>query len=409
MIVVLIIFNQCSIKKSAPSATKNTAQSSYSASSIAEMKIYHLSNDSSQLHLKSNSKNLLFSRGAIDGPLTAHLSVQIIIKTYPEIERIDTVSYDITGSSITGDFNIYHFKNFELAEKKNYVLEVFLKDRNRNTLYRQLINVNKTDAFISENFLVNPSDSEIPLFHNFLRPSIDYEIKSQRVDLTTLACRKKIADLSLPPPPYSSSKGELPDLKEYDLFSPLTTENTILLSDPEIGDILLSNVNSEGLTYLVRPKNYPTISTVYEMVQPLRYISARKEFERLNNESSLKTGLDKFWLNCGDSKDRAKELISIYYSRVEEANVHFTSYKSGWRTDRGLIHVVFGAPSEVNREGETEVWLYGNKSDIGSVEFTFNFVANNISENHFELQRDAIYKSEWAKRVSAWRNGRIFN
>jgi len=43
------------------------------------------------------------------------------------------------------------------------------------------------------------------------------------------------------------------------------------------------------------------------MVQPLRYISARKEFERINSESNLKQGLDKFWLNCGDSKERAKE------------------------------------------------------------------------------------------------------
>ena len=39
---------------------------------------------------------------------------------------------------------------------------------------------------------------------------------------------------------------------------------------------------------------------------------------------------------------KAKSLIAIYYNRIQNANLHFTTFKEGWKTDRGMIYVVFG-------------------------------------------------------------------
>ena len=36
-----------------------------------------------------------------------------------------------------------------------------------------------------------------------------------------------------------------------------------------------------------------------------------------------------------------------YYRRVRFANEEFTQYKDGWKTDRGMIYILFGPPNQV--------------------------------------------------------------
>ena len=66
------------------------------------------------------------------------------------------------------------------------------------------------------------------------------------------------------------------------------------------------------------------------------------------------------------------EIMDEYYSRVGYANKNFTTYQEGWRTDRGMIYIIFGPPSNVERhpfESDTrpyEVWTYyeGNRQFV---------------------------------------------
>ena len=99
----------------------------------------------------------------------------------------------------------------------------------------------------------------------------------------------------------------------------------------------------------------------------------------------MKMSLDKFWLECGKDKDSTQEHISKYYSRVEDANSYFTSCKNGWRTDRGLIHIIFGIPNEITSTPTTETWTYGDSSNLGTVEFVFESVENAFSRNHYYI------------------------
>ena len=46
--------------------------------------------------------------------------------------------------------------------------------------------------------------------------------------------------------------------------------------------------------------------------------------------------------NHDKSLERAKELIKNYYGRLQHANLFFTSYLEGWKTDRGMIFMIFG-------------------------------------------------------------------
>ncbi len=58
------------------------------------------------------------------------------------------------------------------------------------------------------------------------------------------------------------------------------------------------------------------------------------------------------------------ELMEEYYSRVEYANKNFKHYIEGWKTDMGMIFIIFGSPNNVDRHPfdidskPYEVWYY---------------------------------------------------
>ena len=53
-----------------------------------------------------------------------------------------------------------------------------------------------------------------------------------------------------------------------------------------------------------------------------------------------------------------------YYSRVEYANKNFSHYQAGWKTDMGMVFILFGSPNNVERHPfdidskPYEIWSY---------------------------------------------------
>ena len=41
------------------------------------------------------------------------------------------------------------------------------------------------------------------------------------------------------------------------------------------------------------------------------------------------------------------EFMTEYFKRVQYANAAFKSFQDGWKTDRGMIFILFGPPSDV--------------------------------------------------------------
>lgn len=58
------------------------------------------------------------------------------------------------------------------------------------------------------------------------------------------------------------------------------------------------------------------------------------------------------------------ELMEEYYSRVAYANKHFGHYTLGWKTDMGMVYIIFGSPSNIERHPfeidskPYEIWTY---------------------------------------------------
>ena len=108
-------------------------------------------------------------------------------------------------------------------------------------------------------------------------------------------------------------------------------------------------------------------------------------------------------LDITNDKDRAKNFMRSYFKRVEYANLFFTSFKEGWKTDRGMIFIVFGAPDEVQVTGQQEIWSYKNPRQS----FYFNKAGSVYSPDHFVLTRDSKFTENWYLTIDLWRKSRF--
>jgi GWxTD domain-containing protein len=154
---------------------------------------------------------------------------------------------------------------------------------------------------------------------------------------------------------------------------------------------------------------FPEIKGIDQLTGPLRYITSKAEFDEFSKASFAKPLVDNFWLECAGSKDRARDLIRTFYTRVEETNRYFSSYTEGWKTDRGMIHLVFGNPAKIRRTNNEETWIYGEEGNPASLSFVFRKNTSALSDNVFILQRDPQYRQVWEQMVTAWRQGRVFS
>lgn len=161
----------------------------------------------------------------------------------------------------------------------------------------------------------------------------------------------------------------------------------------------------KGVGLLVEPDDFPLITRSSELVPPLIYITTRDERARLNSSEKVKDILDQFWLEIGGSYDQARKLIKDFYEGVEMANIQFSNFKEGWRTDRGMVMAVFGKPTKVFRDQQQEEWVYEKGPGQPDLSFVFVKRPTIFHPDNFELVRSAEYERIWYGTVEQWRRG----
>jgi GWxTD domain-containing protein len=180
----------------------------------------------------------------------------------------------------------------------------------------------------------------------------------------------------------------------------------------------------EGLYYFVRDTTenfgigllgvddrYPRMTRPEKLTRPVVYISTNAEYADVTNvrDREFKKALDRYWLalNSGNQQS-ARRTIRAFYRRVEQANRLFTTYKEGWKTDKGMVYIIMGSPNRVQRSKDKEVWVYTRRSSqFSEINFTFNKRANQFVDEHYELSRFVEFQPIWIPAVEAWRNGEV--
>lgn len=163
----------------------------------------------------------------------------------------------------------------------------------------------------------------------------------------------------------------------------------------------------------VKPPFFPHLELLDELIAALAHIAYPDEIAHIReaaDPADRKRRFDAFWASLVPNRQVAANLIKLYYGRVEEANLYFTSFKEGWKTDRGMLYVVFGPPVYVDTQIDTEVWYYGYNDRDPARTFVFDRVPNYGAATPFEnfiLQRRPFYQHEWSQAVDRWRHGTV--
>jgi GWxTD domain-containing protein len=206
------------------------------------------------------------------------------------------------------------------------------------------------------------------------------------------------------PPAFSESMGKVSRTMVVDSTLLINGNEPLTFQRPGLYLIQQDTLAPEGI-HLRIEDNYPRYSKLTTIDDPLVYLCTSQEFARIKQANGDKKAFDRVILSITKDSERAKTMMRSYFKRVEVANELFTSYKEGWKTDRGMMFIIFGTPDEVNVSADRETWSYKRSEYKASFEFVRS--ASIYDPNNFVLVRNRRYSEVWYEVVDLWRNARF--
>ncbi len=377
-----------------------------------EYAVFHETDTTSTIYYNFSWSEFLFIKALGDSGFrsSARLSYRLL-QDYESKTLLDSSSITLYTLSPASTYEGIESGSFSVKSKgqKSALLEITLTDIRRNQFVRHFITLDRSDPGTRQNFLVS-SQGEVLMKYILNNP--DTVLIRHVSPLTKqLHVRYYHRNFPLAAPPFSDYLPKPFEYKADSLFL-LTDDGSGVFRLPvtEHGfyHVQTDTIGKEGLTLFLFHQDYPFLSTPEELLKPLRYLTSKKEYDDIQLASNKKAAIDEFWLSNAGSSARAKELIRTFYNRVQDANQYFASYLEGWKTDRGLLYLIYGPPTAVYRTNNSESWVYGEENNIRSLHFTFVKVMNPFTENDYSLVRNENYKDSWYVAVDTWRQGRVF-
>jgi len=410
-LTVLILFT-CQTKRQYTSKPTKSLVNPDSDLLEANAVAYHLNDSVTTTYLEIKNENLLYKRPDTTKAFYAELRVSYKLLSEQNSRKIldsgTYVLYDRAGGEYVRMKSIYSQFRLRALIGNTYYLEIEVFDWNKKTKYSQGINIYKYNSFSDQNFLVTKNDTVV-FKNNFLaNDQVIVRFSNPAISQVTVDCFFK--EFGPAPPPFSTKEPNELKYKPDSVFvMPLST-NQFMLTMPEKGffHIKTDPKSYEGITLYTYDKTFPGVSNSDEMINCTRYLMSREEFENCKDAVDKKICIDNFWLTLGGSNERARELLKRYYGRVKEANKNYTNYTQGWKSDRGMVFIVFGPPANIYKSKKDEIWVYGNEANPNTLRFVYNKTENPFTDNDYIMERSQFYKENWYTAVEYWRQGLIY-
>ena len=372
--------------------------------------IYHNNESTSQLFFQVATEDVLYSRATINQPFSAKILLEYIVFQKDHKEIIDSGSILITDQYLKNkktriDTNFI----FNFSKTEEGFLDLRISDINRSREFRKTLSIDKFSESSRQFYMVTDTNNQI-LFDDFFFEGQSILIKSNFNNDKLYATKNKTVFPLSPPPFTKSAQPSFPDNISFTEELNFNSQNIIFYHLPNEGFVFfqLDTLNDLGFTLFNFHNDYPLLKSAEQLIAPLRYLTTKDEFDLLVSSINPKVAVDKYWLSNATSKERARTLIRVYYSRVEFANKLFSCHLEGWKTDRGMISIIFGTPSYTSLVRNSEVWIYGDENNIHSLKFVFDQKPNPFSSNDYVLSRNYSYKNPWYRAVESWRNGKVY-
>ncbi|MFC2116088.1 GWxTD domain-containing protein [Bacteroidota bacterium] len=377
-----------------------------------EFVVYHETATRSRVYIKIFPVELLFNQANPEGTYQSSLRI-----TYELRELIDGKESEMIADSTSQDFTLRRdeAKSVFVAnlpirtrEGSQYMLKITTTDRLRRKGATNFMHVDRSTVNTAQNYLVISASNGYPSFDKVFHSNEIFHVRFNRKGVDTVYVKRYRNNFPLPRPPITNLSSPKPDYILDSILAYVYSDSTnYILAEEGMYHIQVDPEKPGGLTLFNFGGNFPRVANTADMIGPLAYLVSSTEFNELSNQTNKKLALDNFWLKAAGNVQSARELIRVYYNRVFFANYFFTSYKEGWKTDRGMMFIVYGPPNLLTKRGNTENWVYYRKKSREPLQFVFSRHDNPYTQNDFLLERNFV-NSMWVQAVRDWRSGKIF-
>ena len=291
-------------------------------------------------------------------------------------------------------FNI-HFNEFRVPLGEDYIISAELLDRDSNSsgiISKNLkLKKHSKDLSLYSPFFLDYLngdwgliDNEIPLFRNIL---------GEQLVRTTVFVSGKVS-----PGPYeidvivtNPKKQQLWEKTFQSVAQNNYFEKRIIIPD-EISqqglrskvDIILKQNGKQKKESVIlsisRLGISSSVGNISQAIQNMRYILDDDEWKKLSKAKSDEQErlFIEYWLSRDPTPEtKENELMDEYFSRINYSNVNFKTYTDGWKSDMGMIYVLFGPPDDLEVYNDPLSRMYQQRWHYYRINKFFDFVDEN--------------------------------
>ena len=308
-------------------------------------------------------------------------SNDLITKTY-----LESTSKEI--------FNI-HFNEFRLPLGEDYIISAELLDRDSNSsgiISKNLkLKKHSKDLSLYSPFFLDYLngdwgliDNEIPLFRNILGEQlvrttvfVSGKVSPGPYEIDVIVTNPKKQQLwektfqSVAQNNYFEKRIIIPDeISQQGLRSKV--DIILKLNGKQKKESVILSISRLGIS--------SSVGNISQAIQNMRYILDDDEWKKLSKAKSDEQErlFIEYWLSRDPTPEtKENELMDEYFSRINYSNVNFKTYTDGWKSDMGMIYVLFGPPDDLEVYIDPLSRMYQQRWHYYRINKFFDFVDEN--------------------------------
>ena len=306
----------------------------------------------------------------------------------------NTLKTDNYLESISREIFTIHFQKFKVVPG-DYIISAEVLDKDSNN-----------GGLISKNLKLKDYSDDLILYKPFFLDFIEgnWGLEKNEIPLFRSYPGEKINQAALfisgtvEPGPFtieiivSNSKRKKYWEKTFQLVAEKRSFHQRIIIPDEISkmglrkkvDVILTqkgkNKKDSVILSIMRPGISNSIGNISQAIQNMRYILHDDEWKKLKNSKSEDQELLflEYWSQRDPTPETEEnELMDEYFSRINYSNQNFKSYTDGWKTDMGMIYILFGPPDDLETYNDPLSRLYSQRWHYYGINKYFDFVDEN--------------------------------
>lgn len=329
------------------------------------------------------------------------------------------IKWEQSNLQVTNEYIRFRFEVAKSEKSPTGILVLDLVDLKTNQNHQIVFRLAFAKTKIREEFAIFKNNEDFPLINGFLEEGEQFRISSLNEANVDLFVTRIEQNYTAAPTPMNLSQPAQSRTLKVDTTYQIKSNEVISIGKQGLYLIRQDTSAFYGIGLRVEPPQYPNIRSKEQLAEPLQYIALKQELQQIEKADDLKKAIDRFWLTLFKGNvSKTREVLKNYYTRVQKSNQKYGSFKEGWKTDMGMIYIIFGEPDEIVWEKDSQKWIYrGNETqnyandkgrNFNKLIFTFYRRPNQFFEDYYVLLRYIEYENVWGSMVQAIRQGIAF-